>query len=1187
MVITMKYLVNNSKIRFKQLGLIAASYLCAALPANTAMLNLNDLPLFVSTSVPPNIVVSMDDSGSMAWGYMPDDVAGSWRETYYRSSSFNRIYYDPTVTYTPPSDSTGTELADATYTAAIRGYFYDTDNQVTINLNTDFVAIYDHYHNDSTPDLLGAEEEGLGCAIGPGDPCDPQPAYHYVFDASRANCSNDVADQREDVDCYRKVVINTDSYTNTGSTNAYGRTLTEEQTNFANWFQYYSVRGDAGKTALTRAFVPDSVSSAVRVGRQALNSGTTVSSGASSSEVGEFDDTERSSFYDWISDVRTSGGTPLRAAAIRAGNYYTNLNAYRDTPSNSSSDAVSCRLNTHIMLTDGFYNGGFTAPDPLFRDDDTGEDLPDGTDYEPGTTNQIIYSNDDDEITLADLMWHYWATDLAPTLTNNIQAYYTEEIVGTPTDEQYWNPANDPATWQHMVSYMVSFGLTGSVPFTETAYQALLDGSDYTANDGSTQNGWLDIDTKDGVADDLYHAGLNGRGGFFNATDPNELVTAFRSITERIAAREATASTVVANSGRISSGNLVYLASFDTEKWIGQLQAFEVSDGSGYDPTGTATATDCNDLRFGELCSEVWDAAAENTVNSLPHGTRKIYTYDDRVVGGNIIGGIDFDWGDLNPTQQALLNDGDTNGQARVNYIRGDSSQESDNGGSFRSRRGLTNTSADTRLGPIVHSSPVYVGNGFDSNGFREFAFPDDLESASYTSFLSSISSRDPMIYTGGNDGMLHAFNAERTGGEEVFAYVPNAVMENLHELTEPTFSSGAYVDGPISVLDVFYSSNWHSVLVGGLRTGGKGYYALDVTNPNASAADMVMWEFTDDNDADMGYSFGKAQLVRLNTGEWAAIVANGYNSSAEKAVLFVLDVEDGSIIKKFEVDTSGSNGLSGPVAVSVDRDFSIDFVYAGDLKGNLYKFDLSSSSDADWSYSKLFTTDNDKPITGSVTVGNHPENRPGRIVYFGTGKYLEQTDLTSTSSDYFYALLDDDTCVTTTPCIVSNSLVSQDIESASINGRTITDRPVDWSTNKGWRVPLSSIGGISERVVGRPALVGSLVVFNTIIPESGRCNSGGETFTFVLDRNNGGAFDAPTIDYNSDGVVDSNDRKSGQVVVAMQPDTPSGSNDDPAPDLVVLSSADGSKKCINVAGECMELDTVDKAGRVRWRQLK
>jgi len=1154
--------------------------------AKAAQLNLNDMPLFVSTSVPPNIVVSMDDSGSMAWGYMPDSISSDWEEIYFRSSHYNKIFYNPTVTYKPPMDSLGNQLANADYTNAIHGYYYDSDHQNVVNLSTSFLAVEDHYHYQDA-DFLGPEEDESSCGHDEGEPCDAQPAYYYEFDSTLTNCTDTIANQARDDDCYNKMVINTESYTGAGGTNNYERTLAEEQTNFANWFQFYSIRGDAGKTALTRAFIPDAVSSAVRVGRQALNSGITIRSGGSSTQVSEFDAAERTDFYNWIESVRTSGSTPLRSAAVRAGNYYTNLDAYRDIPSNSSSDAVSCRLNTHIMLTDGFYNGSFTDPTDFFQDEELGNTLPDGTSYNPGTANQFIYPNANSDESLADIMWHYWASDLAPTLTDNLPPYYTEEIIGTPTDAQYWNPANDPASWQHMVSYMVSFGLSGSVPTTEAVYQNLLNNEPYTPNSGTgTQTGWPGIGNDSGIADDLYHAGINGHGGFFSATDPNELVDAFKSITERIAARQSTASTVVANSGRISSGNLVYLASFDTEKWIGQLQAFEISDGSGFDPDEATPAT-CNDQAFGTLCTEIWDAAHENTSVTLPHATRKIFTFDDTLVSGNPVGGIDFTWSSLNPTQAALLNDGDGQGELRVNYLRGDIANESENGGSFRSRRGLTTNGDDTRVGPIVHSSPVYVGNGVDANGFREYAFTDTLESKSYTAFLTSIASRDPMIYAGGNDGMLHAFNAERTGGEEVFAYVPNEIIKDIHELTESTFSSGAYVDGPISTLDVFYSGDWHSVLVGALRTGGKGFYALDITDPTETADEIAMWEFTDDNDADMGYSFGKAQLVKLNDGRWAAIVANGYNSTNEKAVLFVLNIEDGSVIKKFEVDNSGDNGLSGPVAISVDRDFMIDYVYAGDLQGNMWKFDLSSTVVGDWEYAKLFQASSGQVITGSVTVGNHPENKSGRLVYFGTGKYLEQSDLTSTNTESFYAILDDDSCTGSSACITPSSLVSQTVEGASLAGRTITDNTIDWTSDKGWRIALSSLSGVSERVVGRPALSGSLVIFNTIIPESGRCNSGGETFTFVINRNSGGAPDAPTLDYNNDRKVDQDDKKNGQVVVATQPEPPSGSSNDPAPDLVVLVSGDGSQKCINVGGNCDSLDSGSRSGRVRWRQLK
>ena len=178
----MKYFIEAFANKVMKFWISFIFLLIFVMQSNAAKLDLNDMPLIVSTSVPPNIVVSMDDSGSMAWGYMPDAVASDWREIYYRSAYHNKIYYDPIVTYIAPSDAVGTSLADADYTDAVHGYFYDVAYQVRINLSTDFVGIYDHYYNDSTPDLLGAEESALSCLTGPGDPCDPQPAYYYEFD---------------------------------------------------------------------------------------------------------------------------------------------------------------------------------------------------------------------------------------------------------------------------------------------------------------------------------------------------------------------------------------------------------------------------------------------------------------------------------------------------------------------------------------------------------------------------------------------------------------------------------------------------------------------------------------------------------------------------------------------------------------------------------------------------------------------------------------------------------------------------------------------------------------------------------------------------------------------------------------------------------------------------------------------
>lgn len=1180
----------TSSFKAKSLAMLVKTallslYCVAVLPAQSAPLNLSDLPLFVTSNVPPNLIVSMDDSGSMAWAFMPDSADDGTREyeIYYRSAHFNKAYYDPTITYEPPNNAAGAQEPDAVYTNAVRGYYYAAGFQVNVNLSNNFLALEDHYHS-SQPDFLGPEEGG--CLSGAGEPCNAQPAYYYNFDATNGSCDGTA----EDADCYDKVVIDTDSYTNAGATNGNGRTLAEEQTNFANWYQFYAVRGDAAKTALMRSFTPESVASSVRVGRQTLNQITQVQSGAVASpvnRVGELDKAERDDFYDWVKSVRTSGGTPLRAAAKRAGDYYTTADAYKEVPGLANSPEVSCRLNTHILVTDGFYNGSVSSPSSFFRDDHTGT-LPDGTSYTPGTANQHIYGEADNDDTngpaLADLIWHYWATDLRTGLANNLPPYFVEDIEGTPTAEQYWNPQNDPADWQHMTTYMVSFGLTGNVPFTDTVYNALLAGNSYVDNNSNTVSGWPSIGSTLGRADDGYHAGINGRGGFYNATDPNELVTAFKLITERIADRQATASTVVANSGRISSDNLVYLAKFNTSKWLGQLQAFDISDGSDFDPDGSGTG--CNANAFGTLCGEAWDAADRITESSITHTTRNVISYQSTAaaLAAPAGAGINFTWAALDATQQGLLNDGDGLGQSRLNYLRGDSSNEIDNGGVFKSRVGIDSASADGRLGPIVHSSPRYVGSGVDSNGLRQFDFPDNLEAGSYSAFLASISGRTPMIYVGGNDGMLHGINARRSGGTEVFAYVPNAVIDSLHELTEPTFQSGAFVDGPLAIQDL-YTGGWRTMLVGGLRTGGKGYYALDITNPTGSATDIAMWEFTDANDADMGYSFGRAQLVRANNGQWVVIVSNGYNSTGEKAVLYVLDAGNGSVIKKFEVDATGGNGLSSPVAVSPDGDYNIDYVYAGDLKGNMWKFDMSSAAVGDWKFAKLFSAGTSRPITAAPTVGNHPANRAGRVVYFGTGKFNEPNDVFSSASQAFYGILDEDTCAGTAACVTNGQLVAQTIDGAGATLREVSDNNISWTANKGWKLTLSGINNAAERVTGRAFLIGPLVFFASIVPESDPCSGGGSSFLFAIDRNNGGEPEFPIFDTNNDGIVDLTDQTAND----KNPASLKVSTDDPAPDITPLVALSKKKTdgCINIGGVCVNFDNAGRAGRIRWHQLK
>lgn len=1221
-----KTAVNRSaKICFGAMALAAyLSPVFTVINANAQTLNLSDLPLNVESNVPPNIVVSMDDSGSMAWGWMPDGRNNNWDRIFYRSTHYNKIYYDPTVSYTPPSTSTGAPLPDATFTSAIHGYFYETDNQFTVDLSSSYGAIYYHYSYGDIIVLAANAQAEYGC-----DPtvCADEAAYYFDFNDDitvNPTCTGTDAEKLINDACYNKVVItNALNYSVAGAqcagvaglVNANCRTQAEEQTNFANWYQYYSIRGDAGKTALMRAFVPDSVDDSVRIGRQNFNTNRAIQSGApdvNTADIAQLNTEEREDFYAWVESVPTDGGTPLRNAVYRAGEYYKNDEPYRENPQNSSSDVVACRVNTHILVTDGFYNGGFTEPNSFARDQ-TGLGLPDSEVYNPNTTP--IYSNSLDSQSISDLTFHYWATDLL-SVTDNLDPYYIKDPITGIDSTDYWDPANDPATWQHMNSFSVAFGAEGSVGTDAATYASLLDG---------TQAWPQTVEGQPSTIDDLYHSSINGRGAFFNAANPDELVSALGEITDRVADRQASAPTVVANSGRIGGNSLIYVASFDTGSWSGKLEAFDVSDGSDFVPTAAGSAGNCDSFSLGTLCGEpVWDAADQNTEDSagVAPSTRTIYSYSDTSAAGAGLpsgSGINFSWSatstSLDAGQQAALNRSDGLGQERLNYLRGDDSQEVDNNGPFRTRSSISANGPASRVGPIINSSPVYVGNGSDSNNALQFSFPDDLEAASYSAHISSISSRTPMLYAGGNDGMLHGYNASRSvaggGGREEFAYVPNKVIANLHELTDPDFQAGAYVDGRITAQDVFYGGSWETLLVGGLRTGGQGYYGLEVTNPTASAADMVLWEFTDVNDADMGFSYAKPLLVKANNGRWVVIVANGYNSTIAdghvgtgRAVLYVLDAADGEMLAKISVGSGNlttPSGLSSPVAAS-DRDinvfadkstgtdpddFTVDYVYAGDLAGNLWKFDLSSSNPGDWSDGYLlYAAGSGQPITAQPAVGSTlarssaPNNADHRYVYFGTGQYLAPSDISTTNTQAFYGIIDDDTCTSSTSaCISSGDLTSQ---TQSSDGRVTS---AELATNsKGWDLALT-VSGASERVIGQAALSGSIVLFPSVLPESDVCNAGGQGFLYALDRFTGGQTKFQILDINSDGVIDASDYGGGDSVAKKQLGYWTGET----AEIGGVGGVSGnSGEAVSYSGtEPTLFNPFDRVGQVRWRQLK
>jgi type IV pilus assembly protein PilY1 len=425
----------------------------------------------------------------------------------------------------------------------------------------------------------------------------------------------------------------------------------------------------------------------------------------------------------------------------------------------------------------------------------------------------------------------------------------------------------------------------------------------------------------------------------------------------------------------------------------------------------------------------------------------------------------------------------------------------------------------------------------------------------------------------------------------------------------------------------VFYGGSWHTVLVGGLRAGGQGYYALDVTNPSsfseANAGSIMLWEFTDDTsagttrgDVDLGYTYGTPVLAKMNNGRWAAVFGNGYNNSeadgrastSGTAALFVIDIETGERISKIAV-TGGSaatpNGLATPRLIDVNSDGTADFAYAGDLLGNMWKFDLrDTSATPSWTASRLFTAtdpgNNPQPITSKPEVTFHPDGQMGMMVYFGTGKFIEgpAIDTASTAVQSIYGIWD--MAGRTGPATLANKseLESQTITSATtvegVAARAVSNVQIAaWgkgggSQRMGWKADFTLVPG--ERVVSNPDYWGTgRIHFVTIKPDTNACGAGGETWEYQLNTRNGGRPLQTVWDYNADGKLDGYDNAASKDVlvgirvpggIAAAPiriDTPQG--------RMTISPGAGTADPTTVQPNKSDKDPT--IGRQGWRQLR
>jgi type IV pilus assembly protein PilY1 len=756
---------------------------------------------------------------------------------------------------------------------------------------------------------------------------------------------------------------------------------------FANYFMFYRKRHMALRAGLGSAF--DSLT-ATRVAGFTINSATGSPPNAPDVTMGDIDTpaAKQALYNNFYRNWTGNGGTPNRNAVANLIRNFRRTNA-------GAPVTHSCQRNFGMLFTDGFSNP------PAAGDGIAG--VAGNADGAAGAPYQDAVSD-----TMADAALRAYNTPLRTGTGFPLGRVGVKKSLCEGTGFDVRQDCNKNL---HMNFYAITLGTRG----------LLFDPDAAPAQDPyTTPPAWPSTfpARHPSAVDDIWHATVNGRGQLLNAASSSELAEKLSAVLRSIAEKAGSASSAAVNSGSVNSDTRLFLASFDPTDWSGDLTASKISKNG---VLGTSVFVDIPGPDDREII----------TVNT--DGTP-----------------VAFTWSTIDATRQGQLQPAaDGLGDERLAWLRGDQTQESvPSPNNFRKRTKL--------LGDHVNSAPAFVGA-------PPFRYRDSLEAKPYSKFRDAHKNRVHMVYSGANDGMLHAYMSDDEPDDglgdvqEKFAFIPGSVFKNLYLLPAPTYSHKFYVDGTPIVGDAFVGGDWRTILVGGLNKGGQGIYALDVTDPGAltegSASSVFKWEFTDSNDSDLGYTYSRPSIVRMNNGTWVAAFGNGYSNTAAdgivsttgNAVLYIVNLHTGALIRKINtgvgmsadpLGTNRPNGLSTPVFADVDGDSDVDLAYAGDLFGNVWKFDLSSSSASSWevAYSgqPFFTakigTDN-QPITVRPNLSRGSKGQ-GLIVLFGTGKYLEPSDIDvpTLKTQSFYGLHDPNTGASTDLIASRAALTTQTI---------------------------------------------------------------------------------------------------------------------------------------------------------------
>lgn len=1131
-------------------------------------------PLTTGVRVAPNVLFILDNSGSMKYTTLPDSVPATTGPNVATSAyTRNAIYYNPSITYQPWTLADGSLMTGGTsYSSAYSDEVFVpytgtgpggtgtiTTNSGTTNLQNDVQTFY-------VPKCVNlADGDATSCL-------DSNTAAGETYYAVGANyyryqiLTNGAIYRSEYLTYGASRKLTTDGTygcsTNTNTNNLgwrncvkgtpTGRLEAGEKTNFATWYSYHRTRYKAAKAGASAAFAELDMDSNVRVGFRTIWNDTNIPTTNSRANMptpavpipvgynnGLFTDTgttispkaynNRTQWYNRLFTTTGSGTTPLRRSLTDAGEYFSGSGSTGAYGPESGADQLACRQNFTILTTDGYWNETYNNSTIGDADGSVGSTI-------TGPTGSYTYRPvapytgglaSDNSPTLADVAMHYWRNDLRTDAG-------MENIVPSS--------AKDPAFWQHMVTFTIGLGLVGTVD--QNSVEAVLANGNATVNGAA---GWpTPANNKISAVDDLLHAAVNGRGTYVAASNPTAFASGLKAALAAVTERTGSFSNISANSASLSTGSMLFQASYVSGIWTGEVAAYPVN-------------------AQGASAAPSWRAS-----QGIPTTNRRLFTSD----GSQL---LSFP-GSITATQRtALTRTGGANvypvtGDDNASYLAGNRSSEIAQGGILRNR--------NTLLGDVVGSSPFY-------------------------------SAETNALYVGANDGMLHAFNAST--GAELFGFVPSGInWSKLGAVSRPDYGHDFFVDGPV-VVSTRAQASGRNILVGALGKGGKGLFALDVTTP---ASPTFKWELGG-SDGDVGLVQSAPIIAQLNDGTNALIVSNGINSSNGRAVLLIYNLSTGALIKKLDTevgsavtDHADSNGLSAPVGWDGDGDGRVDYVYAGDMLGNVWKFDLSSSVSSGWGYSRIFSasyvnssgTVVRQPITGGLTVAMHPTTYKTWL-FFGTGRLMTTGDMSNADVQSLYGITDDGTTL-----VRNGSGANLTQRSAVVVGtsggklvrafETNAALPVD---SKGWYLDLvvpPNATAEGERVVSAAQILGgrqTVMVTSSVIPTASACQSDGRGYINALDAFTGTGLSSAFFDTNGDGsfadevltAADGQKVPIGSVDLGVGmgtlPNLMSGGSSSTGttpPGMMCETGSSGRLVCV-------PYDDIRNLGRVSWREIK